>query len=120
MRGQEQVPYLKDDLTKLMGLWMLVPAVSAALLAGFGIRVLGNELLLFAKTKVAYHALQNTFLSQWIQDPKDRKRVEHEYPGGSERSTRFDHYTFGLTVSLLVLSICNVLFLFFRWLPHIT
>lgn len=78
------VPYVvvlgtvPDKLTKVLGLYMLVPAVLAAVLAGFGISVLRNELDIFAKSKLAYHILQNAFLSRWITNVEYKKFVTHE------------------------------------------
>jgi len=113
------VPYLKDELTKVLQLWMLVPAVLVAVLAGFGISVLRNELDIFAKSKLAYHILQNAFLSRWITNAEHKKFVMHEITEKTARWTLFDQYVVGVMVALLVLSVANVLFLTLHWIPHI-
>jgi hypothetical protein len=113
------VPYLKDELTKVLGLCMLVPAVLAAVLAGFGISVLMNELYIFAKSKLAYHIRQDAFLSHRITNAEDKKFVMHELTEKTARGTPFDRYVVGFMVALSVLSVANVLFLGLRWIPHI-
>jgi hypothetical protein len=113
------IPYADDKVAARLGGFMLAPAVLAMLLAVFGIWILRNELALFAKTKVAYHLLQNEFLGPRIADGKNMSRVVHEYPKNSERRTLFDLYMLGFMGAVAVSCAINVSFLILspQWLP---
>jgi hypothetical protein len=114
------LPYVRDELTKVLGQWMLVPPAVGAALAAFGILVLSNELDIFAKSKLAHHTLQDVFLSHAIGDPRVREFVLHGLTPDKVRHTRFDRYATSFMIMLLVLSVGNVLFLWLRWIPHLS
>src|SRR5258707_1954312 len=82
------LPYAKQDLTNLLGCWILVPPLIGTLFALFGVFVVNNELRLFANAKVAHHSLQDRFLSNVLTESDVTNIVRHDYHAGKSTSTR--------------------------------
>jgi len=113
------IPYAKDALSRLLGYWMLAPAVLGSVLAGFGIALVNNELAIFANVKFAFHLLQNEFLDSVMPDEQSKKAAEHTLTVCKLRHTKFDWYVNGFMVGLLVMSIANAVFVVVQWIPHV-
>lgn len=112
------VPYARDDLSQQLGYYTLVPPVLAALLAGFGIFVARNELVLFAKIKLAYRIVQNRLLDRLI-GASDVKHTQEVLTATTSGKTPFDRFVLLFVATLCLLSILNVIFLAFEWLPYL-
>lgn len=113
------IPYIRDELTKVLDGWMVIPPVLGVMLAAFGICMLRNELAIFAKSKLAHHTLQDAFLRQKITNEDYSKFVTHNLTDKTASRTKFDQYVTFFMVLLLLLSVGNVLFLWLSWIPHI-
>lgn len=56
------IPYLQQDVARILGYWILIAPLLAFLLAGYVLLVMRNELDLFNKIKLAYRRRQNRLL----------------------------------------------------------
>ncbi len=116
------IPYIKDELTGQLGRWMLSPPLLATFLAGFGILVMRNELILFHGSVKSYHHLQDKFFDDVIDDEKTREEVKHpEVEGKGIKQvffSKFDTFVMIYLVALLILSAWNCLFLYATWIPY--
>jgi hypothetical protein len=113
------IPYARDDLSQQLRHYTLVPPVLAALLAGFGIFVAKNELTLFGKIKLAYRIVQNRLLDSLIADPNVAGHTKEDLTPTTTRRTLFDLFVLLFMATLFLLSILNVFFLTFEWLPYL-
>ena len=113
------LPYAQDELTVLLGNYMLLPAGVGAALAGFGILVVKNELELFGKIKLAYRIVQNRFLEEVIGDRSMAQETMEILSPTNTRSTAFDRYVQVFMWLLLLLSTTNVVLLGVRWIPYL-
>ena len=111
------LPYVRPDLSKALGYWMLVPSVLGTLLAAFGIWVVNNELRLFAESKIAHYDLRMRIVYQSLT--KDGQALIPEtITAGKARWTLFDYFVHILMGVLLLLSLANTVFLGHSWIPH--
>jgi len=113
------IPYIRDELTYVLGRSMVVPPVLGVMLAAFGICMLKNELALFAKSKLAHHTLQDAFLRQKIKNENYIMFVTHKLTDRTASHTLFDQYVIFFMWLILLLSLGNMLFCWFSWIPHV-
>ena len=113
------LPYAQDDLTALLGNFMLLPAGVGAALAGFGILVVRNELQLFGKIKLAYRIAQNRLLEDMIGDRSIAQATMEVLSPTNTRSTAFDRYVQVFMWLMFLLSTTNVVLLGVKWIPYL-
>lgn len=113
------IPYVRNELTAQLGHWMLVPAAIGTGLAMFGIKVVRNELDLFAKIKLAYRIVQNRLLGQVLGNPEMAPHTMEVLTATSTRQTPFDRYVLTFMWLLCLLTVVNVILLVAIWIPHV-
>ena len=98
-------PYLQGSLAEAFGSRILILPVLAVFLAGFGIKVLNNELDLFWRAVVPYHLLQKQFFEKTFPGRDDVKSFD------PIKEDRFFPFVRFFVWALLGLSLVNLLFL---------
>jgi len=114
------VPYAQYKLIEdlHLGKWvLLVPPLIGTILAGFGIKLVLNELDLFGKTKLAYVTFQNKFYEDKIVDTEIRKHVMEKIKPRSKTRTPFDIYVLVFMSGLTILSFLNLCYFVYRAIP---
>jgi hypothetical protein len=97
------IPYVKPDIAKQLGSWILMAPALATVLGIFVLVVMRNELKLFGKIKTAYRRRQNDLLDEDLKHKLDRK-------------SNFNQQVLLYLGSLVALSIANGMIILFVWL----
>jgi hypothetical protein len=100
------IPYVQKDITRLLGIWILIAPVLATVLAGFVLAVIKNELDLLGTIRVAYRRVQNLLLDEDLQH-------------GLNKKSDFEFLVLFYLGILVALSLANGLIVYFVWLPRL-
>jgi hypothetical protein len=100
------VPYVEQDLARLVREWILIAPLLAILLAGFILAVMRNELDLFWKIKEAHRRQQNELLDDDLKHKLNAK-------------SSFEWFVMLYLASLGLLSILNGYMMWQAWLPRL-
>ena len=114
--GLGALPYIKDEVMKNLGHWVLVPPIVATALAAMGIFVVNNELRLFARTKLAHYRREVHLLGTLFESSGP---LHEEITPENARKTLFDWYAHMIVIALFVLSFVNVIFVCASWIPRL-
>jgi hypothetical protein len=128
------IPYLQEDVARLLEEWIIIAPILAVVLAGFGLLVMLNELYIFSKIKNKYRRQQNLIfiglhdIDKQDHDNKDRFKwfTQSRFVKWLTQSkfnwftqSRFNKFVTAYFVSLLVLSIFNVCIVAWVWIPRL-
>jgi len=100
------IPYVQQDIGRLLGAGILIAPLLATVLAGFVLIVMRNELELFGKIKKAYRRQQNKLLAD---------DLKHDLSKESD----FDRLVLWYLGSLVLLSFANGLIAWLVWIPKL-
>ena len=100
------IPYIQQDIARLLDVGILIAPVLATLLAVFVSVVIRNELDLFRKIKTAYWRQQNKLLDQDLKHDPDEE-------------SPFARLVLSYLRILEVLSLANGLIAWLVWLPKL-
>ncbi len=101
------IPYLQQDVARLLGEWILLAPLLAFILAGFVFLVMLNELDLFGRIKEAYRRQQDKLLDCDLRHPFNKKG-------------HFEFFVVTYFLCLVLLSIANGLIVWLVWLPALS
>lgn len=99
------IPYIRPEIARLLQNWILIAPLLALLLAGFGLLVMLNELILFGKIKLEYREQQNKLLGKKLHELKNW--------------SWFSLFVTVYFVALLLLSILNCYIVLQIWIPRL-
>lgn len=105
------LPYVKPELTKDLGWFVLIPPIIGTMFTVFGVYVVNNELKLFSYTKVAHNQLRKRFIKTVLKNYKVSGRIVEDINPDGARWTLFDIYVHVLLIMLCLLSAGNAWFL---------
>ena len=100
------IPYIQQDVVRLLRNWILIAPILAFLLASFVFLVMDNELELFGRIKKAYRRQQNRHLDN---------DLKHQLDGKSS----FEMFVKAFFGILLALTVINGLIVFLVWIPKV-
>lgn len=100
------IPYVQQDIARLLGNWILIAPFLAFILAFFVLLVMWNELELFGKIKEAYRRQQNRLLDDDLKH-------------GLNEKSNFSFFVRVYFASLVLLSLFNVFIVWQIWIPGI-
>jgi hypothetical protein len=98
------VPYVQQDVARLLGYWILIAPLLALLFALVSLTVMSNELAIFGRIKQAYRRQQSRLLGEDLAHLFDKK-------------SRFDAQVKGYFGVLILLAIVNGLIVWRVFIP---